>query len=126
MHISSQILRLALLRIFTEAGVSAGTSLSITQLSARWPETGLRTADLRDAVRELMDSGDLIGAGRSETLTLSLSPQGLRGLREPFGEMQTASFEEEATLFMAKHRGRGGSAPSQERRAVVAASQVAA
>lgn len=117
MHISPQILRLALLRLFAEASADAGDKLSFGRISALWPQTGLRTADLRDAVRELLDSGDLVGSGGDEALSLSLSPAAARGLREPYGELQLASFEDEATLFMARHRERGGEAAGLQRRA---------
>ena len=116
MHISSHILRLALLRIFADAGVGAGDSLSFPQISRRWPHTGLRDSDLRDAVRELLDSGELVGSGQDETLNLTLSPEALRTLREPYGVLRLATFEDEATLFMAKHRYPSGRAPEQRQR----------
>jgi len=116
-HITSHILRLALLRIFADADIGAGDRLDFTQISARWPQTGLRNSDLRDAVRELLDSGDLVGSGHSETLSLALSPAARRGLAEPYGELHMASFDDEATLFMARHRHRDERAPQQRQRA---------
>lgn len=117
MHISPQILRLALLRIFAEAGVGAGEKLSFGEVSARWPQTGLRGSDLRDAVRELLDSGDLIGSGGDEALSLALSPETQRSVREPHGVLQMASFDEEATLFMARHRRKSGRLTEMRQRA---------
>jgi hypothetical protein len=117
MHISPQILRLALLRIFADASMDAGDTLSFTQVSARWPHTGLRDSDLRDAVRELLDSGDLVGSGQDETLSLSLSAAARRSLSEPYGELYMASFDDEATLFMARHRRSRHSLPGQKLRA---------
>lgn len=108
MHISPKVLRLSLLRLFAEAAVGPDGCLSFAEISMRWPQTGLRGSDLRDAVRELVDSGDLRATGQDDGLRLSLSPEALRGLREPYGELHLASFEEEATLFMARHRPRQG------------------
>jgi hypothetical protein len=116
MHISPKVLRLSLLRLFAEAGVGPDGCLSFAELSLRWPHTGLRAADLRDAVRELVDSGDLLASGEDDALHLSLSPASLRGLREPYGELQMASFDDEATLFMARHRQRGMPLPDEPAR----------
>ncbi|HZR34995.1 MAG TPA: hypothetical protein VFA75_06435 [Nevskia sp.] len=117
MHISPQILRLALLRLFADASLSPGDRMDFTRLSALWPQTGLRTSDLRDAVRELLDSGELVGSGEGETLTLSLSPAGRCALSEPYGEVQMASFDDEATLFMAQHRHKAPRPPEERQRA---------
>lgn len=115
MQISPQILRLALLRVFAEA---ESERLEFAQVSSLWPRTGLRQSDLRDAVRELLDSGDLLGSGADDTLQLALSPQGLGALREPYGELQVASFDDEAALFMARHRERAAQMEGMRRRAV--------
>jgi len=116
MHISPQILRLALLRIFADTDAGAGGSLSFSQINSRWPQTGLRTSDLRDAVREMLDSGDLIGSEWNDTLNLALSPETRRGLSEPYGELYTASFDDEATLFMARNRQHVVSVPGKRQR----------
>jgi hypothetical protein len=116
MHISPQVLRLSLLRLFAESGVGCHGSLSFAEVSVRWEHTGLRAADLRDAVREMLDSRDLLASGEGETLQLALGPEALRGLREPHGELQVASFDDEATMFMARHRLRGASTVEKGRR----------
>lgn len=116
MHISPKVLRLSLLRLFAEAAVGPDGRLSFAEISTRWPHTGLRNSDLRDAVRELVDSGDLLASGENDGLRLSLSPQALRGLREPYGELHLTTFEEEATLFMARHRPRQGAPTEASRR----------
>lgn len=116
MHISSKVLRLSLLRLFAEAAVGPDGSLSFAEVRMRWPQTGLRNADLRDAVRELVDSGDLRASGEDDGLHLSLSPEAMRGLREPYGELHLATFEDEATLFMARHRPRPGQPTEPSRR----------
>jgi hypothetical protein len=116
MHISPRILRLALLRVFAQTGVGASGSLSLAEVSAAWPQTGLRQSDLRDAVREMLDSGELEGSGPDESLSLALSPRVLQDLREPHGELQLATFDDEAMLFMAQHRGRGGESAGMMRR----------
>lgn len=93
------------LRVLVETGVDAGDKLSSGRVIALWPWTGLR-----DLVRKLLDSGDLIGSGGDEALNPPLSPAAARGLREPYGELQLSSFDDEATLFMTKHRSRDESA----------------
>jgi hypothetical protein len=117
MHISPKVLRLSLLRLFADAAVGPEGCLSFAEVSMRWPQTGLRGDDLRDAVRELLDSGDLLASGEDDGLHLSLSPEALRGLREPYGELHLATFEDEAALFMARHRVRGNVPPDPLRRA---------
>ena len=116
MHISPKVLRLSLLRLFAEAAVGPEGCLSFAEVNMRWPHTGLRDSDLRDAVRELVDSGDLLASGEDDGLHLSLSPLALRGLREPYGELHLATFEDEATLFMARHRPRPGQPGEAARR----------
>lgn len=120
MHISPKVLRLSLLRLFAEAAVGPDGALSFAEVSMRWPQTGLRGSDLRDAVRELLDSGDLQASGEDDGLHLhlNLSPEALRGLREPYGELHLATFDDEATLFMARHRMRGNVPTEPARRAL--------
>ena len=125
MHISPKVLRLSLLRLFAEAAVGPDGCLSFAEVSTRWPLTGLRTADLRDAVRELVDSGDLVASGEEDSLHLALSPAALRGLREPYGELHLSCFDDEATLFMARHRLRGSTPAEPRRRTMDRAEQVA-
>jgi hypothetical protein len=116
MQISPRILRLSLLRLFADAGAGVSGALSFAELSARWPQTGLRDSDLRDAVRELVDSGDLVASGEGEGLSLALGAAALRSLREPYGELQLASFEDEATMFIARNRKRPGAPAEPARR----------
>ena len=115
-HISSHILRLALLRLFAEAGACAGNWMSFVELGERWVDTGLRTDDLRTAVDDLAESGDLIPSERDSLLGFSLSGWALRSLAQPDGELQQASPEDEATLFNARYRARHGSDPTLRRR----------
>lgn len=70
-----------------------------------------------DAVRELLDSGDLVGSRQDETFNLSLNPLAMRALREPYGELHMASFDDEAMLFMARHRHQGGRISDARQRA---------
>ncbi|HWY25787.1 MAG TPA: hypothetical protein VNX47_12760 [Nevskia sp.] len=90
--------------------------MSFVELGERWVDTGLRTDDLRTAVDDLAESGDLIPSERDSLLGFSLSGWALRSLAQPDGELQQASPEDEATLFNARYRVRDGSNPALRRR----------
>ncbi len=76
MYVSSHTLRQALLRIFTEAVANPGESLSFSEIARTWSRTGLRDLDLRIAVRELVESGDLHPLQRNGTLGFTLNAAG--------------------------------------------------
>ena len=59
MYVPSNTLRLALLRVFAEAGANAGEALGFPEIARNWARTGLRDHDLRIAIRELLESGEL-------------------------------------------------------------------
>jgi hypothetical protein len=117
MHISSHILRLALLRIFADAGSRAGDCLSFAAITKGWADTGLRESDLRAAVRDLVESGDLVRAERDGTPGLALSAGGYHAVSQPDGELQGASIADDTTLFEVRYRARGGADPGLRRRA---------
>ena len=77
MYVPSHTLRQALLRIFTEAVANPGESLSFSEIARTWSRTGLRDHDLRIAVRELVESGDMRPLQRNGTLGLALNPAAL-------------------------------------------------
>lgn len=108
MHISSHILRLALLRLFAEAGARAGDWLSFAELGERWVETGLRTADLRTAVNDMMEAGDLVSSEHEGNPGFALSHGGYRAVMEPNGDLQRASPDDDTTLLNARFRPRRG------------------
>ena len=124
MHVSSHILRLALLRIFAEAGVRAGNCLSFVEIGERWTNSGLRAADLRNATRDLVESGDLISLERNSALVFALSEWAYRALYQPDGELQLTTPDDEATLFNARYRPRSGYDPNLRRRMEDLAEQV--
>jgi hypothetical protein len=106
MQISSSILRLALLRIFAEAGARGG--LSFPEISQHWRGTGLRDADLRYAVHELMESGDLQCREEEGLLHFTLGSDAQLGLHHAQGELQLATLDQESTLLKARFRARPG------------------
>ncbi|HZR35005.1 MAG TPA: hypothetical protein VFA75_06485 [Nevskia sp.] len=104
MHISSHILRLALLRLYAEAGVRAGDWLSFVELGERWTETGLRATDLRSAVDHMVEGGDLVASEREDQLGFALSAGGYRAMMEPGGPLQNTSLADDTTLLNARFR----------------------
>ena len=116
MYISSHILRLALLRLLADAGMCGGDWLGFVEIGDRWRETGLRAADLRTAVDDLVESGDLVGSERDGLLGYSLGGWALRSLYQPDGELQSAAVNDETTLFNARFRPRKGSDQGLRRR----------
>ena len=59
MLISSTVLELAVHLILQRHHVAAGEQVTFDELQQGWNHTGLRTADLRDALRGLVDKGCL-------------------------------------------------------------------
>lgn len=116
LHISSHILRLALLRLFADAGMCSGDWLSLVEIGDRWAATGLRAADLRTAVKDMIEAGDLVSSERDGLVGFSLAGWAARSLYQPDGELQTASMDDENTLFNARYRPREGSDPGLRRR----------
>lgn len=108
MHISSQTLRLALLRIFADAEARAGDCLPFPEIACSWAATGLRDSDLRVAVHEMLESGDLLSMERHGALGLALSAAAYQWLNRPDGELQAASLSEKAALVNAHYRPRPG------------------
>ncbi len=117
MHISSRTLRLALLRIFEEAGARANEGLAFPEILRSWSHTGLRDSDLRAAVHELLDSGDLRSVERDGMLAFALDASTRGQLRRPGGELQLATLEDETTLMHARLRERALRDPDLRRRA---------
>jgi len=115
-YITSHILRLALLRLLAEAGMRTGDSLSFVELRERWLQTGLRGSDLRVVLKDMVDSGDLLRGERDGTLCFSLSEGAYRELNRPDGELQTATPEDQETLFEARYRAREGHEANERHR----------
>lgn len=88
MYVPSHTLRLALLRVFNDAGARAGDGLSFPEMARSWARTGLRDYDLRVAVRELLESGDLRSMQRNGMLGFALSMAAQHGLHRAEGELQ--------------------------------------
>lgn len=116
MQISSRILRLSLLSLFAEAVEHGGDSLSLAEISRRWATTGLRGSDLRDAVHELMESGDLSCRQCGEEMRLFLGTDARQGLHHERGELFLATLEQEAAMLHARYRPRPGPPAVAQRR----------
>lgn len=99
------------------SGVSAGNWLRYSDVAAAWQRTGLRGADLRDAVHELLEAGALLASSRDGVLSLSLSDSVYARLRGAEADLQLATVEDEATLLETMLRGSAGSDPGLRRRA---------
>lgn len=116
MLISSNTLRLALLRIFENAGARAGDNLLFRDIATAWTRTGLRNSDLRDAVNEMIESGGLCSGDCDGALGFSLTPKADRLLTEPDEDMRATRAEDETTLFQVQLRVRGDLDPGLRRR----------
>ena len=65
----------------------------------------------------MIDGGDLVRSERDGMLCFALSHGAYLELNRPDGELQTATSEDEATLFDARYRARGGQDANLRRRA---------
>ena len=117
MFISYSVLRLAILHIFAEADGGVREPLSFHELGILWRQTGLRDSDLRDAVRGLLDAGEMVANKADDTLVLSLSPELLQDLDEPVAALALGTVDEEMTLFRARHRDHVARGPDRRDRA---------
>ncbi len=106
-----------MLRLFAEAGVHAGDTLTFVEIGERWVQTGLRASDLRNALQNMVESGDIVSTERDHALRFGLSNWAFRSLHAPDGELQTATPEDETELFNARYRPRSGPDAGLRRRA---------
>jgi len=105
-----------MLRLYAEAGVRAGDWLSFVELGERWAETGLRATDLRNAVNDMVESGDLLASEHEHQLGFALSEGGYRAMMEPGGPLQNTSLDDDTILLNARFRPRKGLDTGQRRR----------
>jgi hypothetical protein len=117
MRVSSHTLRLALLRIFADAGSSAADGLAFPKIQQGWFTTGLRESDLRAAVHEMLECGDLRSLQRDGVLGFALAASSGHSMTWPDGELRLSTQEEENTLLQARYRDRSHSEPRPRRRA---------
>jgi hypothetical protein len=95
MQIASATLRTALLRVFGDAGARAGAWLAYHEVAAAWRGTGLRGDDLRDAVHQMLEGGELLAADRGGVLSLALGNGLLESLARPGAELRLATLDED-------------------------------
>lgn len=107
MFVDSRTLRLALLKIFTQSR-TPGAWRSYSEVADAWRHTGLRGSDLRDAVHEMMEGGELLSSERDGALSLTLSPVLLQSLMQPEACLRLGTLDEEITLLDALFRGSPG------------------
>jgi hypothetical protein len=98
MYVDSNTLRLALLKIFVESGAPAAWR-PYCAVAESWRLTGLRGSDLRDAVHEMMEGGELVSSERDGALSLALSSAMLHSMRQPDACLRLGTLEEEITLL---------------------------
>jgi GH24 family phage-related lysozyme (muramidase) len=101
MYVSSPTLRVELLRIFAGAGARARDGLGFTEIARLWARTGLRDSDLRAAIHELMEGGELLSQQRDGALSFALRLGAGLDLAEPTLEpaLQRAAAETETSAF---------------------------
>jgi hypothetical protein len=114
MHVSSHTLRLALSRIFADAGARAADGLDFPEILQSWSDTGLRESDLHAAVHEMLESNDLRRVERNGVPGLALETHTSCTLIGPDGELRISTLEDETTLLHARYR--GDEDPAAERR----------
>lgn len=83
MFVSSRVLELAVANLLQELGVQASQPFAFGLLSQRWPRTGLRAADLRDAINELIEQRLLRVVGELSELSFALTASGAKRLLNP-------------------------------------------
>ncbi|MDE0854332.1 MAG: hypothetical protein OSA97_07910 [Nevskia sp.] len=90
MYTPSTTLRLALLRVFAEAGARSGDSLGFPAILRGWARTGMDDHELRVAVRELLESGELRGTQHDGVLAFALDTSTSHGPQRPHGGLRLA------------------------------------
>jgi hypothetical protein len=105
MQIDSGTLRLALTKVLVEGGALTGRWLRYSEVAAAWQRTGLRGADLRDAVHEMIESRDLAAADREGALSLALDPGLRRSLSQFDAELTLVAVQDDGALRKAALRG---------------------
>ena len=108
MQIDSGTLRVALTKVLVEGGALTGRWLRYSEVATAWSRTGLRGADLRDAVHEMIESRDLTAADRDGGLSLALAPGVCRSLAQFDAELALAAVREDGFLNGAARRRQPG------------------
>ena len=74
MLVSESILEQALAQVFD--GKAAGARMTLADISAAWSAVGLRKSDLRDAIREMIESHCLAPLNIAGALAFALTEHG--------------------------------------------------
>lgn len=99
MYVSSHTLKFELLRIFAGAGLRARDGLGFAEIARQWARTGLRDSDLRAAIHELMESGELLSLRRDGVLSFALRTAA--GLDQSEPALQRATADADTAGFRA-------------------------
>ena len=78
-----------------ESGARAGSWLAYRDIAAAWQRSGLRGDDLRDAVHQMLEGGELLAADRDGALSLALGHGVLESLGPPGLGLQLATLQDE-------------------------------
>lgn len=117
MFVSSSTLRLALCRILDEWVAAPGAVLRYTDLELAWLHTGLRTSDLRDAVRELVERGEMLTTHQGDALAFTLTAVGCQSLAAVGKNGKPPRVRDALTLLRARYRKREAVPAAYHRRA---------
>jgi hypothetical protein len=99
MMIDSGTRRLALLKIFMNSALPVTTWRAFSEVAWDWKSTGLRGSDLRDAVHEMMEGGELLTADRNGVLSLALTAAMEQTLTRPKAYLNLGSQQDEDALL---------------------------
>ena len=78
-----------------ESGARAGGWLAYSEIAAAWQRGGLRGDDLRDAVHQMLEGGELLAADRDGVLSLALGSGALDGLMPPGPGLRLVTLRDE-------------------------------
>jgi hypothetical protein len=95
MQVAISTLRPALLKAFMDSGARGGSWLAYSELATAWQRSGLRADDLRDAVHQMLEGGELLTSDRGGVLSLALGSGVLESLAHPGLELRLATLQDE-------------------------------
>ena len=95
MQLAISTLRPALLKAFMDSGARGGSWLAYSQIASAWQRNGLRPDDLRDAVHQMLEGGELLTSNRDGVLSLALGRGVLESLAQPGLELRLATLQDE-------------------------------
>lgn len=116
MQIDPSTLRLALLKIFMNASLPVTAWRAYGEIARDWQSTGLRGSDLRDAVHQMMEGGELLSSDLNGVLSLALAAGMEQALTRPKAYLNLGSQRDEDALLGVLTREGGSYDPGLRRR----------